>query len=452
MSIPSAGLRSRVRSSRTARGSAPTPSAGSRGPMDLRPGPQQDLQPLARLLPADEDDAVARRPSGSAWGGRGRRSERSRSPGQPAAAALLASSETAMRWSMRSSRKPTMASRPHPAEVAARVKVPTTGARASASDATQTAGVIGSCRCSTSKPLAFERRPDPKDRPRAQDDVRQRPVRRDDDGAADRDHVRRRGARPAHPRVQHARELARWIVPHDRPVSMPSACRAAARSSACSTTAPQSDQASGTTIPTFIPHESTRACTMHRCSSKGSPRHADHRGRAQERRLLHPGAGAAAREEDRQPGRSDRLSPLLRGRARQRRLRHHLLRVSRAARGKAGRGCSTPVVWRIGSAGGARSLEPRLAGTAQNVERNDGTTFEDFEGVRHELRVTETGVTSRSSRNTPRSRPSTRSRASTACGRTRSTSRGAALPRTRPAFSAGDQPGGARRAAWRLVR
>ena len=50
----------------------------------------------------------------------------------------------------------------------------------------------------------------------------------------------------------------------------------------------------------------------------------------------------------------------------------------------------------------------------------DSLTFEDPEGVRHELRVVET-PTSRSSRSTPRSRRSTPCRASTASARTRST-------------------------------
>ena len=54
-SIPSSETRSRVSSSRTASGSAPaTRRRRPRAPVDLRPGPQEDVQPLARLLPAGE--------------------------------------------------------------------------------------------------------------------------------------------------------------------------------------------------------------------------------------------------------------------------------------------------------------------------------------------------------------------------------------------------------------
>ena len=64
------------------------------------------------------------------------------------------------------------------------------------------------------------------------------------------------------------------------------------------------------------------------CASKESTHHRDHRRRAAERRLLRAGPRPAPREEDGQPGRPDRLPPLLRGRARQPRLGHHVLRIS----------------------------------------------------------------------------------------------------------------------------
>src|SRR5688572_5328976 len=61
-----------------------------------------------------------------------------------------------------------------------------------------------------------------------------------------------------------------------------------------------------------------------------------------------------------------------------------------AARGRAGPGMVHTVAWRVGSAGALDFWEQRLAGEAQSVERSEGSlTFEDPEGVRHELRVSE---------------------------------------------------------------
>ena len=61
---------------------------------------------------------------------------------------------------------------------------------------------------------------------------------------------------------------------------------------------------------------------------RGSPPRHVHHGRCTgKRRLLRPRARAEAREEVREPGRPDRLPPLLRRRGGQRRGRHHLLRV-----------------------------------------------------------------------------------------------------------------------------
>lgn len=62
-----------------------------------------------------------------------------------------------------------------------------------------------------------------------------------------------------------------------------------------------------------------------------------------------------------------------------------------AARGTAGPGMVHTIVWRVGSEAALDFWEQRLAGEAENVERSAGTlTFEDPEGVRHELAVTET--------------------------------------------------------------
>ena len=75
-----------------------------------------------------------------------------------------------------------------------------------------------------------------------------------------------------------------------------------------------------------------------------------------QRRLLRPRARAAPREEDGQPGRPDRLPPLLRRREGQRRRGHHLLRVpGRAARpGRRRHGAPDRLARRL--RGGARLL------------------------------------------------------------------------------------------------
>jgi glyoxalase family protein len=62
-----------------------------------------------------------------------------------------------------------------------------------------------------------------------------------------------------------------------------------------------------------------------------------------------------------------------------------------AARGKAGPGMIHTIVWRVGSPEALDFWEERLGSRAENVVRSgDSLTFEDFEGVRHELRVVET--------------------------------------------------------------
>ncbi len=62
-----------------------------------------------------------------------------------------------------------------------------------------------------------------------------------------------------------------------------------------------------------------------------------------------------------------------------------------ATRGKAGPGMVHTIVWRVGSEAALDFWEERLASEAENVERSDGAlTFEDPEGVRHELAVTAT--------------------------------------------------------------
>ena len=77
-------------------------------------------------------------------------------------------------------------------------------------------GVIGSCRWRMSNRSRSSVRADARNRARAEDDVRQRSVRRHDHRAPDRDHVGRRIAVPPVARMQHARELTGRIVAHDR--------------------------------------------------------------------------------------------------------------------------------------------------------------------------------------------------------------------------------------------
>src|SRR5687767_11201948 len=63
-----------------------------------------------------------------------------------------------------------------------------------------------------------------------------------------------------------------------------------------------------------------------------------------------------------------------------------------AARGKAGPGMVHTIVWRVGSDAALDFWAQRLQGEAENVTRSgESLTFEDPEGVRHELRAVATG-------------------------------------------------------------
>ncbi|MGZ8708438.1 MAG: ring-cleaving dioxygenase, partial [Gaiellaceae bacterium] len=62
-----------------------------------------------------------------------------------------------------------------------------------------------------------------------------------------------------------------------------------------------------------------------------------------------------------------------------------------ATQGRAGAGMVHTIVWRVASAVALDFWEQRLPGEAQAVVRSgESLTFEDFEGVRHELRAVET--------------------------------------------------------------
>ena len=94
------------------------------------------------------------------------------------------------------------------------------------------------------------------------------------------------------------------------------------------------------------------------------PRHCDHRRRAGQRRLLRARARAAPGQEDGQPGRPDRLPPVLRGRARIRRPDITFFEYPGARRGPRGRGHGPPRRLPGRVRGGARLLggAPRRGG------------------------------------------------------------------------------------------
>ena len=108
------------------------------------------------------------------------------------------------------------------------------------------------------------------------------------------------------------------------------------------------------------------------------PRHVHHGRRAAERRLLHGHARPAAREEVREPGRPDRLPPVLRRRGGIARLRHHVLRVPGRRAGPRGRRDDPH-----------RRLARRLGGGARVLARTAPAACRsrDPDGLRHDLVV-----------------------------------------------------------------
>ena len=152
-SMPSVGMRCRASRSPTASGSAPT--SRSRAPVrrwisgHARSSTGMPLRGSCRPMKT----IVLSRSSGSAAGGISVPfgiTSKSQSLSQFCAESR-ACSETAIRWSIRSSRTPHIGRprRIQPSAPAA-CQVATIAQRATASVETQIAGVIGSCRCSTS--------------------------------------------------------------------------------------------------------------------------------------------------------------------------------------------------------------------------------------------------------------------------------------------------------------
>ena len=119
------------------------------------------------------------------------------------------------------------------------------------------------------------------------------------------------------------------------------------------------------------------------------PHHRDHRRRAAQRRLLRARARAAAGQEDRQPGRPDRLPPLLRRRGGRAGLDLTFFEYPGAAARPAGRGHGPPDRLARRLAGGARLLGASAWATRASRPRRDGGAlrFADPEGLEHELRV-----------------------------------------------------------------
>ena len=140
-----------------------------------------------------------------------------------------------------------------------------------------------------------------------------------------------------------------------------------------------------------------------------------------ERRLLRAPARAAARQEDGEPRRAERLPPLLRRRGRSARLDPHVLRVPRRrARARRRRhGARDPLARRRPP---PRSTSGRRGcATASVPAARDGDVllFRDPEGLAHELLVAGGARRRRSPPTRATSRTSTRCRASTACAPTR---------------------------------
>jgi hypothetical protein len=105
---------------------------------------------------------------------------------------------------------------PHPAQIAGRVEGPDHRRRGDGQRGRTRGRRHRFVQVENVEALALERPPDAEEGARREDDVRQRPVRRHDHRAADRDHLGRRVAVPADAGMQGARELAGRVVAHDQ--------------------------------------------------------------------------------------------------------------------------------------------------------------------------------------------------------------------------------------------
>ena len=251
--MPSSEIRSRASSRRTASGSAPT---------TVRRSPVREwisgharsstCRPLrGSCLPA-KTTRCSRPPAGAAGGVRTPFGMTSYSPGSQRFWDSFARSETAIRWSILSMRKPHSGTPPliHPRSPDA-WNVATRGQRARMRAVRQIVGVIGSCRWTTSKRSRSSARTVRKyergertmfgSEPFA-GTITERPT-----------GMTLSGGSPWRP-TRGCRTRVNWpggSLPITRRTSWPSSSSAVACSSACSTTAPQNDHENGTTIPIF---------------------------------------------------------------------------------------------------------------------------------------------------------------------------------------------------------
>ncbi len=302
----------------------------ARSPMDVGPGAEKNLQPLARLLPPGEHDAVL------ASTRRGRRGNEHAVRNH-----LVVTRQPAILGCLRAFRDrdavvdpvdqkaPERRRASHPAELSGRVE--RRDERTSCPDERGQADRRRHrlVQVEDVEALALERADDPKVRAGRQHDVRERAVRRNDHGTADGYHVRRRLPVAADARVQDARELTRWVVAHDQAhvVATLLECR---RLQLCmlDDRAPERPRERDDDPDLHAVETNDRWLGCGDATRRDPPRHMHHGGCTAERRLLYTRPRPPDGEEDGQPGRPDRLSPLLRGRGRHAGQRHHVLRVS----------------------------------------------------------------------------------------------------------------------------
>ena len=217
-SIPSSGdAEAREQKAHGERVGAGNRQPQARSPMDVGPGAEKNLQPLARLLSPGEHDAVLA-------------SARRRRRGNEHAVGnhLVVTRQPAILGCLRAFRdgdavvdpvdekSPERLRSSHPAELSGRVergdeRTPGADERRQADRRRHRLVQVEDVEA-----LSLERAHDSKVRAGRQHDVRERAVRRNDHGTADGNHVRRRVAVTADPGMQDARELTRRVVAHDQ--------------------------------------------------------------------------------------------------------------------------------------------------------------------------------------------------------------------------------------------
>ena len=157
----------------------------------------------------------------------------------------------------------------------------------------------------------------------------------------------------------------------------------------------------------------TRMCAHE--ARRHPPHHRDHRRCPAQRRLLRARAGPADGQEVRQPGRPDRLPPLLRRRERVRRRRPDVLRVPERPRRTGGCGDGPPdrAPRGVGGHAGLLGRPARLRGRRRSSRVDDGAALRRPGGPGARAARRRRARTRRWPPARPRSRTSTRCRAST---------------------------------------